>query len=182
MPNETAETARRSLTFMSRLSSLVLVVAWLGTGCSSTDPAEMGAGGRGGTGGAMGGMSGARAGAGGATAGAGGATCGRLEFMHDLEGECLPPSSSTFSCKPTYDEQAAVTSCSGLGSLTIDKGEGGSGWAWQCMTGVTNWICIYDGTKNLVKARSCSENACDISSDLSTDGGRACDISELHGG
>jgi len=31
-----------------------------------------------------------------------------------------------------------------------------------------------------VKALSCGESRCDVSADVSMDGGRACDITELH--
>ena len=84
-----------------------------------------------------------------------------------------------FDCALTYEEQAKVTTY-GLGALFLYAGWCGSGWAWSCRTGVTSFDCIYNATKNLVKALSCAEGQCDVSSDVSTDAGRACDIHDLN--
>jgi hypothetical protein len=152
------------------------------------EPAPGGTGGTAATGGA-GGTAGSDGGGGSgwtggslATGGAGGtgaATCGRMQFMHDFDGQCLPPTDPSFSCAGTYDEQTTATYCIGLGTETIVHGACGSGWAWTCRTGVTNWVCIYDDSETLVKAWNCSENNCYVSSDLSTDGGPACDVGGL---
>jgi hypothetical protein len=191
MPPEIAPLRRTILTFKSRFLTIALLAAVSFGGCSSTNGDQGGAGGRttgagggsgaGGRAGSPGGAAGVPTGGSGGKAGAGGAACGHWQFMHEITGECLPPSDPLFRCAPTYDEQATVTACSGLGQQTIVKGSCGSGWAWDCRTGATDWICIYDGRKNLVKASSCGESTCDYSSEVSTDGGRACDISELHG-
>jgi len=182
MPHEIAHLRLANLTFMSRFLAISALIAVIAGGCSSTNDDQSGAAGHGGgvAGAGGGGTGGVSTPGSGGKAGTGGATCGRMEYMHELDGICHPP--STFPCAATYDEQAAVTSCVGLGSQTIVKGVCSTGWAWNCRTDVSDHYCIYDEGKSLVKAQSCFEGPCDISSDVSTDGGHACDISELHGG
>jgi hypothetical protein len=158
---------------MSRLSALVLVVAWLGAGCSSTDPGETGAGGQGG----------AIAGTGGAAAGGagGGSTCS------------LAPSDSRFGCAATYDAQTGRVFCSSAVETNrrATAGQCGAGWAWRCGSQLS-FTCFYDGDKNLVRARLCEDSPtplcagcncpmpnCLDSVDLSTDGAPTCDPSTL---
>ncbi len=153
---------------MSRLSSLALVVAWLGAGCSSTDPGETGAGGHAGS---VGGSGGTAAAAG----GAGGGYCS------------LPPSDSLFRCATTYDVQAAMATCTtAVETGVASAGQCGSGWAWRCGSQIS-FDCFYDGDKNLVRARLCQDSPthlctgcncaqphCLESVDLSTDGAPTC--------
>jgi hypothetical protein len=183
MTNETAAFSRSALTFLSRFSSLLLVVASIGLGCSSTDPNESGAGGVGGatTGGA--GMGGPTAGSGGTFVGGGGSGGGPV---------CArSPSELPFGCAATYDQQVSAFCGNAIETSIAKAGQCGSGWAWSC-GGLSSRTCFFDSQKNLIRGRYCDDIAtpycagcscdppnCVDSRALSTDVAPTCNVGQL---
>jgi len=182
MTNEPAALRRRTLTFLSRFSSLLLVVAAIGLGCSTTDPNESGAGGAGGATAGSGGTGSPTAGSGGTFSGGGGNAGGPVCARSPME---LP-----FGCATTYDQQLS-TNCGNAIVSYARAGQCGSGWAWSC-GGLSSRNCFYDGQKNLVRGSfcddvptpycagcSCDHPNCVDSRALSTDIALTCNLGQL---